>query len=315
MPEPTYDNVSPLVVDQQATGNYLRVVFQCPVSGEQVTGSASATSTQGDLVKKEIKHSVWRNIRWSISSAVRSMFGYNAGGIIAGAVADVALTPGHVRDYQMTKDEVKAATLEAFRQVANKFAWDQTNARWVSAKTLRELQAELTVLIQQANITKKWDRAVLTRMLAEIAAADGAVADEERELFHAFGDDGMSLDELFERAPLTAADMEECSDDVRHEMWLLSAAMAVTDKELADTEKALLSEWGASLGIAPKDQARGLELAREWVVDQALDASYADGKLDKSENAEIRAIAKALGVPNERVDRLDARTRKRRGIY
>ena len=114
---------------------------------------------------------------------------------------------------------------------------------------------------------------------------------------------------------LTSADLEETSEGVRHEMWLMACAMAATDHDLADAEKALLAEWADAFGIAAKDQARGLEIAREWIVDQALDASYADGKLDKQEQAEIRQIAAALGVPKERVDRLDARCRKRRGIY
>lgn len=318
MPEPTYDNIAPLVAREEVSGNYIRVAFRCPVSGEEVVGSANFSTSSGDEIKKEIKRSFWRNVRWSLSSMVRGMFGYGVGGVVGGAVVDAAMTPGAVRDYQPTAEQVKDATVQAFRSVATRFAWDASNNRWVSGKTLKELQSEFAAIIANAQITQAWDRSALARMLAEIAAADGALATEEREMFYQFvgGDSAQaSLDELLERPPLTAADLEECSREVRHEMWLIAAAMAVSDHDFAPAEKALLDAWGAALGIQPNDQKRGLELAREWIVDQALEVAYQDGKLDKTEHANVRALAQALGVASERVDRLDARCRKRRGIF
>ncbi|MFO0749547.1 MAG: TerB family tellurite resistance protein [Myxococcota bacterium] len=317
MPEPTYENITPLVAREEVSGNSVRITFRCPVSNEEFVGTSTASETSEGEIKKEIKRSFWRNVRWSISSMVRSMFGYGVGGVVGGAVVDTALTPSAVRDMKLTSEQLKQATIDAFRSVSTRFAWDQTNGRWVSARTLKDLQSEFAAIIGNANISQAWDRSALARMLAEIAAADGALSDEERELFHSFvGGNGVpSLDELLERPPLSAADLEECSHEVRNEMWLIAAAMAVTDQELAPAEKALLDQWGAALGMPPADQKRGLEIAREWVVDQALEGAYADGKLDKSEYANVRALAARLGVANERVDRLDARCRKRRGIF
>lgn len=312
MPELTYALVAPLVARSDVSGDRVQVVFQCPVSGDEIPASARITESQGSALKSEVKRTVWRNLRWSLSRMMYSVFGYGVGGAIGSAVADSAGAMGE-RGHQPTRDELEAAIVDAFKSVGSRFAWDASNERFVSASVFRELQTEFTVIVQGARITKAWDRAVLARMLAELAAADGQLEEDERALFASFLPD-QNLDNILEKPPLTKADLEETSADVRHEMWLLAAAMAVADETFADAEAKRLAAFGKALGISDKDQERGLALAKEYVLDQALESAYADGRLDKQEHAHVMQLAATLGIDEDRAGRLDARCRKRKGI-
>lgn len=313
MPELTYDLVAPLVARTDVSGDRVQVVFQCPVSGDEIPASARITESQGNALKKEVKRTVWRNLRWSLSRMMYSMFGYGVGGAIGSAVADTAGAMGEGGQYQPTQDELRAAIVDAFKGVGSRFAWDDSNQRFVSASVFKDLQTEFTVIVQGARITKAWDRAILARMLAEIAGADGTLAEDERALFASFLPD-QNLDNVLDKPPLSRADLEETSADVRHEMWLIAAAMAVSDETFADAEATRLAAFGKALGLADKDQARGLALAKEYVLDQALESAYADGRLDKQEHAHVMQLAATLGVDEDRAARLDARCRKRKGI-
>ena len=318
MPELTYDLVAPLVARSESTGDRVGVVFQCPVSGDEVAASARITESGGSALKREVKQTFWRNARWSLSRMMYSVFGYGVGGAIGSAVADTAGAMGQANHHQPTEAELKEAIVDAFKSVGSRFAWDESNQRFVSTTVFRELQTEFTVIVQGARFAKAWDRAILARMLAEVAAADGALSEDERSLFATFLHDqnlGLAnLDALMEKPPLSKADLEETSPEVRHEMWLLAAAMAISDETFADVEAKKLATFGKALGIADNDQARGLALAKEYVLDQALESAYADGRLDKKEHAHVAQLARTIGIDEDRAARLDARCRKRKGI-
>jgi len=317
MPELTFDLVKPLIAHTDADGSAVRVVFKCPVSDDEISASAPITESAGGSFKKEVKRSLWRNMRWSISRMMYSAFGYGVGGAIGSTVADTAASVGEGRQDKASEPELKEAILDAFKSVQSRFAWDASNNRFVSVSVFKELQVEFSVIVSQVRITKAWDRSVMARMLTEIASADGTLAEEERELFAAFLPTGQgvpSLDELLRKSKLTKADLEETSEDTRHVMWLIAAAMAVSDETMAQAEATRLASFAAAMGISDEDQRRGLELAKEYVLDQALETAYIDGTLDPAELDNAMDLARTFGITEDRALRLDARCRKRKGI-
>ncbi len=317
MPELTFDLVKPLIAQTDADGSSVRVLFKCPVSSDEIPASAPITESAGSSLKKQVKSSLWRNLRWSISRMMYSAFGYGVGGAIGSTVADTAASVGESSQNKASEAELKGAILDAFKTVQSRFAWDASNNRFVSASVFKELQVEFTVIVGQVRITKAWDRSIMARMLAEIASADGALAEEERELFAAFlptGEGIPTLDELLQKSPLTKADLEETSEDTRHVMWLIAAAMAVSDETMDQAEADKLASFADAMGIAAEDQRRGLELAKEYVLDQALESAYVDGSLDTAEHSNVMALARTFGIAEDRALRLDARCRKRKGI-
>jgi uncharacterized tellurite resistance protein B-like protein len=316
MPVVTWELVKPLIARSDVGGNHVQAVFACPVSGEEVHASAPIRRSQGSALKQEVKQSLWRNIRWSLSRMMYSTFGYGVGGAIGQAVADGAMSAASSSGF--SEDEIRASMVDAFKSVQTRFAWDDSNQRFVSASVYKDLQTEFAVLVQSHPITKAWDQGVLARMLAEIASADGQLAEEERELFHAFlpvGQGVSNLDALLEKPPLTKAELEEVSAECRHVMWLVAAGMACADESTSEAELALLQRFGAALGVSPDDQARGLELAREYIFDQALEVAYTDRHLEKAEVDGLSSLAEQLGISEDRAQRLDVRCRKRKGIF
>jgi len=302
----TAENLAPLIVAESPSAHYIHVTFRCPVSGDEWTGTAKVDHDRPrvTLAPDGKPGGFWGSIKRAF------------GGLVGGTVAQAVAATEQRVDLTITPAIMAQARLDAFAMVRANFTWDAVHGRWISARALRDAQPELVTFVQGVRLEAAWDQGVLARMLAEIAAVDGALSDEERELFHAFVGGGAvaSIDELIERPPLTDADLDETTPDVRFAMWLLAAAMAATDRDLTAHEHGLLQRWAHALGVATRDQQRGWDMVKDWLLDQALDAAYADGKLTRKEHAEVYALGESLGVPTDRIDRLDTRCRKRRGI-
>ncbi|TNF37300.1 MAG: TerB family tellurite resistance protein [Deltaproteobacteria bacterium] len=315
MPEITYDAIAPLIEQQDVSGHSVTVTFRCPVSGRQIRSGAQVVEDQAGKVGKAVKQSLWRNLRWSLGRMVRSVFGYGVAGEIGSTVAYTAMSSADAREYEPSKEQVKQATLEAFRNAQSQFAWDASTNRWVAASVFKELQTEFAITIQATVFDKPWDRNILARMLTEVAAADGTIEEQEREFFHAFtGGNGPSLDELLEKPALTKAELGETSAEVRKAMLLLAMAVAMSDEEFAESERAKLAHFAAGFGLGQGDVDRAALLAADYVVDQALETAYADGKVDAAERHHVDQLSFRLGVDTDRLERLDARCRKRKGL-
>ncbi len=317
MPELKYDLVKPLVLREDMTGTTLNVIFECPVSNEQIKSSTNIAQSVGDDVKRQLKRSVWQNMRWGLSRMMYGMFGYGVGGALASTVTDTAASIGDARSFKPTKAQLESAVVDAFKSVQARFVWDKSGNRFVSAKVFKELQTEFAILTANADFSTPFDRAVLARMLAEVAKADGELGEEERNFFAAFtAEEGSpDFDKILERPPLTKADLAETSAGARHAMFAMTAAMAFSDETLDAAESKKLAFFATALGIAEKDRTKLIEWAKDYLVDQVLEGAYADGSVDGDEQSHIYQLAANLGVPDERVERLDVRCRKRRGIY
>jgi len=314
MPEITYELIAPLVAQVDVTGHSTTVIFRCPVSGAEVRSGASITQRQGGA-GAAVKSSIWRNMRWSLSRMVRSVFGYGVAGQLGSAVADTAMHSTGSGGFKPSEAQIKQAVIDAYKSVSNQFAWDTSNQRLVAASVFRELQTEFANVVQQTTFTKPWDRNILARMLTEVAVADGKIDEEERELFFAFiGQDGPTIDELAAKPPLTPAELQETSAEVRQTMLLLTTAMAMANESFTVQERERVHQLAQGLGIAGDAVARAQELAADFLVDQALDGAYADGELADDERRKIDLLAAKLQVAPERVQRLDARCRKRKGL-
>ena len=315
MSEFTLDAIGPLVERADVSGHSVQVTFRCPVSGRQIRGSANVVEDTTGRIGQAVKRSLGQNMRWSIARVVRSAMGYGIAGEIGSAVAHGAMAGAEQRQWEPGKAQVDQAILEAFKGVQSQFAWDGSGQRWVAASVFRELQTEFAVMLQAVVFDKPWDRNILARMLAEVADVDGRVDDQERELFHAFtGGAGPSLDELVAREPLTRAELQETSAEVRRAMLYLALAVALSDEEFASAERQKIAGFAAALGLSQSELQKGEQIAAEYIVDQALESAYADGRIDAAERRGVDDVAAHLGLDPERVQRLDARCRKRKGL-
>lgn len=319
MPEVTYENIQPILVSAEQEGSSMRCTFKCPVSGETFESSAGIQRGRGlgDVARHSVKRSLFSRVRWGISRAVRSALGYGLAGRVAGDVAGAAV--GGAMDKHGTsfsEDEKKAAVVQAFETIQSRFAWDGANNRWMSAKAAGDVLTDFAAQLERAPVTQNYDRGVLARMLMEVAVADGQLAEEEKSFLSSFMPPSTGgVDALQDKPPLSDAELAETGQGpVRETMLMIAWGLACTDKDLAEAETNVLARFAQGLGIG---EARAAELqnwARKFVIDQAMDSVYPDGKLDASAQAEVRGYAQQIGLDPAEAERVEIRYRKRNGL-
>ena len=143
MPQPTQENISPLIADLQASGRSVRVVFRCPVSGDQVNASHSVSGqpAASSQMMNTAKRSMMYSLQSAVSSAIRDVFGYNMVGRVASDVARSAVRSAtqNTSRNTLSASEQRDAALEAFKKVSNRFVWDNSRGHWISAKAAQDL--------------------------------------------------------------------------------------------------------------------------------------------------------------------------------
>ena len=165
-------------------------------------------------------------------------------------------------------------------------------------------------------VSGRYEQCLLARMLVEIACADGAVSDDEREFLGDFIDPELgTIDDLAKLDKLNAVDLEGAAEaTVRETMLMIAWMAALSDEGLADSERERLDELAAGLGVADDRAAKMRNLATSHLLEQAFAGAYPGGRRDDAAHADTLALAEGLGVSAEDVQRGDLRCRQRMGI-
>ena len=105
---------------------------------------------------------------------------------------------------------------------------------------------------QQIPCSHPYDLQILSRMLVEIANADGRISREEGEWLMGMLDPNHgSIDTILSRPRLTPAELQQTSNGaVRETMLMLTWALALCDEEFAAQEQALLHNFASSLRLS-----------------------------------------------------------------
>jgi tellurite resistance protein len=317
MSQSIYQAIQPLIAHAEQQGTTMRVVFRCPVSGQEVESSAGLR--QGSSVTSRMSQSAKRSVMWSvrsaIASAVRSAFG---SGILGNAVATAsrdAMQAGEEK-LRYSEDDKRDAIERAFQAVATRFVWDTQQGRYIAAQAAGDVMTDFMRQLQAAPATTKYDRSVVARMLTEIAAADGQLGEDEHAFVAGFVTPDIGTVDTLVRTPrLSAAELAETSaGPVRDTMLMLAWAVALADDALAPQEEARLVEYGHGLGIPGTRAAELKGHAQAYLFDQALARAYATGQRDPAAHAEAMELARRLGIDATLAERADIRFRKRYGL-
>jgi hypothetical protein len=326
MSDPRFDlqAIRPLVQHCRPSGRHLVVTFRCPDSGQQV--NATWTAPQGSGVAHQVamraRQTAWSEAQRQVYTLLRSALGTGALGRIATDAATAAMgaaggTAGPPslsaaeQDFGLVEAFREGAPPKAFRSVAAAFAW--SGSRWVHHSVAAAQGSALDRQVQAHPLTR-YDRLLVARMLAQVAAAHGGIADSERaHLADAIDPDLGSLEALLARPPLTSAALAEASaGEVRATMLSLAWSLALIDERGAAEEIALLEQFGAALGLTTVEAQQARDAARTWIVDQALERAFAWGGHDRHARDEVVALGSRLGMSREEVELAEARFEKRR---
>ncbi|MBK8012642.1 MAG: TerB family tellurite resistance protein [Deltaproteobacteria bacterium] len=317
MREIELSHVKPLIEKAEQNGSTMVCVFKCPASGARIEASASIQKGRdlGGIAKASATRSLMWSLRSSVQSAVRSVLGYGILGRVGGDVAHQLLSDASKKaDESYSEGEKSAAIVEAFRSVSSRFIWDTKNARYISTASAGDVLSEFQQQLESAPITQKYDRGVLARMLIEIASADGTIAPEERAFLTSFLTPEMgTLDALAQKPRLTTAELSETSPSSRKTMLMLAWALALTDEELADEERKRLSELAEGLGLGHDQAQTAMEWAQIYLVDQALEAAYAQGATESAKKT-VMDLSARIHLDPTKAERAEIRYRKRSGL-
>jgi hypothetical protein len=294
MSKPTFERVAPLVVRWRATADHVDVIFRCPVSGTEVasTGVAAEPATVP----------LHRRTRRNLLTWLRGAFPQSA-------------TADWLEHRELEDEAVQDAIVDAFRRVQSQFAWQQKERRFVSLAATGDLQTDFWRLIGAHPVTEPWDLIVLTRMIAAMAAVNGTIDPAEREFFYAFTTPGSgTFEELLRGPPLATADLVRTTPIVRDSLFAIAAVVACSDQRFELSEDHELLAYAAGLGIDRERADTLIRQAKEHIVDQAIEATYADGRSDPDEWVQVEGLAQQFDMGPEELLAVARRSRARRGI-
>ena len=294
MSKPTFERVAPLVLRWKATGDHVDVIFRCPVSGTEVASTGVAAEPAPAPVHRRAR---------------RNLFTWLRGVFPKSATAD------WLERRELEDEALHAAVVDAFRRVQAQFVWQQKERRFVSLAATADLQTDFWRLVGAHPVTDPWDLIVLTRMIVAMAAVNGTIDPAEREFFYAFTTPASgTLEELLKGPPMTTADLLRTTPIVRDSLFAIAAVVACSDQRFELVEGHELLAYAAGLGIE-RDRADTLmRHAKEHIVDQAIEATYADGRSDPDEWRQVEDLAQQFDMGPDELLAVARRCRARRGI-
>ena len=316
MQTPDYDNIAPLIVNQQVHRRTAEFTLRCPVSGEEVRANTTLPQPTelGGMATQIGRRSLFQAVRGALFSAIHRAFGHGIfGRLIAEVIRSTVQTLERERG-ELSATELREAAVEAFRGVSHRFIWEPQGKRWIAADAAAELLSDFDRRLAAAPIQHPYDQGVLARMLVEVSRSDGRVSsDEAGWLTQYIAASEGSIEGLGGRPALTAAELGETTAAVRESLLMLAWAVALVDEEFDAREETLLGALADGLGLPDVARYEAAEAARAYVLEQALERMVTWGGHDEHARDELNAMAARIGVDRDAVEQVEARYLRRRG--
>jgi len=320
MPQPTHDNIAPLIADLSSSGRSVRVVFRCPVSGDQVNAShaVSGKPAASSQLMNTAKRSMMYSLQRTLSTTIRDVFGYNMVGRMASDVARSAVqtaAQGTSRN-TLSAAEQRDAALEAFKTVSSRFVWDNSRGHWISTKAATELLSPFERQLGAHPVSHGYDRTVLARMLVEVARADGRLSNEESSWLTDFiAPDLGSVRDLAARPPLTGPELGETSaGGPRQTMLMVAWTLALTDEHFDEQERTILQHFAKGLQLNTSQAKAARAAAQGYILDQILERMFTWGGHDATAREQLMSLASRLGMSPQEAQVAEARYQRRKGF-
>ncbi len=319
--EISYHSIKSLVVKAEVEGSRMVCTFRIPDTGEMLESTVSIKrdrDTSGQI-QRQITRTVTNRARSSLSSFMRGVLGGGMLGQIGSQVINTATREAinEVSNGYSSKEQ-EQAIVDAFAKIANQLTFDGRN--WTKAKVvIKEVEPKKTVTaatksssskptsefekqLTQYPITNSYDKEVLSRMMIEVAKADGGITSDEEAFLQTFMQNYRSLSS---RSSLTPVECEEVTKNAKLSVYLLAWGIALVDLELSRLEEAKLFEFAEWLGLSEKDTDNAIRIAKSYILERNITAN--------SSNEDAIAVGKLLGFSENDALRAFVQYKKRLG--
>ena len=338
--EITYESIEPLIVESYMQGSKMVVQFQAPDADKVIESSASIKRERN--VQSEVRRVVSRQasnqLRRTVGRMVRSVLGGGMLGRIGYQTVNAATretTRNITKGY--SKSDKQRAIVEAFQKVAEEFEYNERSGTWRMAGIVPNVTPQFTskskrtttsrttnssnrnksrskkeevptnvspfeAQLYKGQIRSSFDKEVLSRMLIELANADGGVTVEEEELLKSFIPD---YQEYRLSEPLSPIECEEVSEEVKPTLYMLAWTVSLIDMDLDPMEAAKLEEFGEWYELSDDQKASLQKIAKSYILEQSVNPDSA--------KSEVYQVAEKLGIGQDEALRMFIQYKKRQG--
>lgn len=298
--EITYASIRTYILEEKVEGTRVYCKFQVDNEVFESLGYIKSDARDGTArVTRVVKNTALGRIRSSVLRILRSAVGGGFGATVVSMAGNEAFRQG-TDGMRHSKKEKEQAVVGAFEKITGELTYE--GGKWRLATEFSEFEK----LIKRNPLTEAYDKKILARMLVEMARADGTIGKEEKDFFSNFltAETG-SMAELMRAPSISVVECEEVSKEARENVFMLVAAVALTDNEFAEEERLKLEEYGQMFDFPEQKYAELLRLAQDHTIEAYMRAK---GRLSRDE---VYAFADQIGMERGEAERAQIRVEKR----
>ncbi len=292
--EITYKSIQHYIVAEEQSGNKMQCKFK--IENQEFEAESTIEVVQGagaELVTKMVKSS-------GVGKIQSVLLGILKKAVLSKNTADT--NNDEAEDYQFSKRDKEAAVVAAFETITPELIFVETTDKWRLATEFSEFEKR----IKKKPLTQLYDKKIMSRMLVEMARADGKIEEKERLFFDNFlNDETGRLSDLIRASYLTAADCEQVSKEGRPTVFMIVAAVALTDHDFDKEEQEKLARFAKMFGFDSAKQEKILRIAQDYTIEVLLKSK---GK--KISKEALHELADKIGMERHLAERTQARLRR-----
>ena len=303
--EITYDKIKSLIVHEEVRGSQVFVEFQTP-GGEVIESRASIRrdNSVGSAVMRNVKRTAMTSARSSIGRMVRGILGGGFLGRIGSQTVNTAsreMVGG--RNNEPSQKEIENAVVDAFKRVQRHFDFNERGGSgagsWGRSSTPapQKMLNEFEQIATHNPVRDAHDQKVLSRVLAEIANADGTISPEEEDFFKSIIPAGQgSVRELMSSERVSAVEAQMVSAGVKETIYLFAWAIALSDFNQNENEARILNNLATTFGLRAGRRDDLILIAKKHILEQAIDGETA--------REELFELADQIGLNRDDAERV-----------
>lgn len=307
----SYEQVSPYLLDYEIIGSKIHCEFQNE-HGEvfSSTSNIKATKSIQSKVAKRAERMIKSTARRNASRLVRTAFGGGMLGSIGSSVVRNSVNEVDLgTNKEFSEENIHEAIAKAFKRVSRNFNLGQKSRPATARRERRTRERDNSKrggssndlnykeYIQRHPISNMFEQDIMSRLLVQMASADGKIMEEERNFIldmlpKKFG----TIPEIIARGDISRIEASEVSDEIKKTIMLLAWSVALVDFDLSNAEERRLHEYGALFGLESTDAEQIAMMAKKETL-QGIMEPY----MDKNE---LLSVARNIDLTDEQAERM-----------
>ncbi len=330
----TYNLIEPLIIYAEEEGSKMVCEFEIPGTEQVIESSANIKKVKSvqSQVSRVAKRTVTNQVRRVASRTLRQILGSGMLGRTSSMVFNTAsrsATSGMGRSF--SKEEKQEAIVDAFKKVSTYFKFDQASGTWgkptagggggISIKKAgggnkinvaprnSKKKEEVSGFIEQLTknpVSAKYDLKILSRMLVQLAQADGSISDEEKSFLDSFMNEALgTVDDVLAMGEISQIECEEVSDKAKPTILMLAWTISLVDFELDPEEEKMLDSFAEMMEISSRVKEDVIGKAKSYILEQVIN--------EDTRRGDLHNYADQLGMDRGEAERTQIRLEKRIG--